>query len=100
MDFDINTVLGVAIGYLVAQAIRHFRRIRFWSTVAKTAKSYVESPDVPIDDAKIATEAALISHQGDQVERITRSLRQSLPPSTVPKSTLTDDDITPKLEKK
>lgn len=92
-DVSISEVLGVALGYVLAQLVRYLYKQRFWSRVMSTARRYIESPDVAIDDPHEAARAALLDEQRPQVERVARALRDSASP--IPR--VGPDDDTPRL---
>lgn len=71
---DLTTVLGVALGYLLAQGLRWLARRRFWSTVVSRARRYLEDPSVPIDDPKTAAETALLDEQRPRIRRVADSI--------------------------
>jgi hypothetical protein len=71
---DVNTVLGVALGYIIAQALRWLARRRFWATVVTRAKGYLDDPAVPIQDPRKAVEAALVDEQSQRVRRVAQSI--------------------------
>ena len=71
---DINTVLGVAIGYVLAQGARWLARRRFWSVVVTRAKRYLDDPSVPIDDPRTAVETALVDEQRPNIRRAAESI--------------------------
>ena len=79
-DIDLSHVLGIALGYLIAQAIQWVRRILFWRVVERKARFSLASPDIPIDDAKQATFAALADVQNPQLEKVARSIQKTIPP--------------------
>lgn len=74
MDLDANTVLGIALGWLVAQLVRWVGRRRFWAGVITRARRYLDDPAVPIDDPQSAVEAALVHEQSDRVRRVAESI--------------------------
>lgn len=92
-EISISEVLGLALGYCIAQLVRYLHKQRFWARVMSTAQRYIESPDVAIDDPHEAARAALLDEQRPQVERVARALRNSSPP--VPK--VGPDDDTPRI---
>ena len=67
---DINTVFGVAIGYIVAQVARWLARRRFWAAVVSRARSYLDDPAVPLDTPERAAAAALVDEQLSSVQRV------------------------------
>jgi hypothetical protein len=71
---DINTVIGVAIGYLLAAFIRYLARTRFWSQIRIRAQGALEDPRIPVDDPREATERALLDAQRPKVDEVARSL--------------------------
>lgn len=71
---DVSVLLGTALGYLLAQLVRHFSRSRFWSSVARGADGMLDDPTVPIDDPRKAAERALLDAQRPQVDEIVRSI--------------------------
>jgi hypothetical protein len=71
---DINTVIGVAIGYLVALALRQLGKTRFWSQIRERARNVLEDPRVPVDDPREAAERALLEAQRPKVDEVARSL--------------------------
>lgn len=77
---DLNTVIGVAIGYLVATAIRYLSRTRFWSRVRSRAQQALSDPNVPIDDPQTAAEHALVEEQRPRIDEVARKLSPSEPP--------------------
>lgn len=74
METDVSTVLGVALGYLLAQALRWLARRRFWSTVVERARGYLDDPNVPIDDPREAAETALLDEQRPRIRRVADSI--------------------------
>jgi hypothetical protein len=90
---DINTVIGIALGYLVAQLIRYLGRTRFWSAIRDQAQLALTDPSVAVDTPRAAAERALVDAQRSQVERVARSLSPTNPPA----ATSGDDDDTPRL---
>jgi hypothetical protein len=70
----VTEVIGVAVGYLVAQLARWVARRRFWRHVLDRARRYLEDPAVPFNDAKSAAEAALADEQRRQLRRVTKSI--------------------------
>jgi hypothetical protein len=73
-EVDINTVIGVAIGYLVALAIRQLARTRFWTQIRERAQSALEDPRIPVDTPREAAERALLEAQRPKVDEVARSL--------------------------
>jgi len=73
-ETDVNTVLGVAVGYLLAQALRWLARRRFWSVVVTRARGYLDDPNVPIDDPDVAAETALVDEQRPSIRRVAASI--------------------------
>lgn len=69
-------VLGTALGYLVALAVRWLQRGRFWRRVAARAERMLADPAVPIDDAREAAEQALVDVQRSQLDAIQRSIER------------------------
>lgn len=79
---DLNTVLGVAIGYCVAQIVRWIGKRRFWGHVVERAKQYLDDPAVPIDNPEQAAEAALVDAQRPRVRAVAKSIApQNVSPS-------------------
>jgi hypothetical protein len=66
---DVNTIIGVAIGYLIAALVRHLRRTRFWQGIERTASSWMRDPAVKVDNASDAVVLALVEAQRPQLER-------------------------------
>lgn len=71
---SIASVVGVAIGYLVAQAVRWLARRRFWDVVVRRARGYLEDPAVPIEDPQEAVKAALADEHSNRVRRVAESI--------------------------
>ncbi len=91
-------ILGTALGYLIAQAVRWLQKGRFWKRVEDNAAQLLADPAVPIGDAKAAAERALIEAQHAQLRAIERSIERGgngFKPHEP--SGLTDDDDTPRI---
>lgn len=77
---DINTVLGIAIAYLVLWVWRWIRRAKFWSKIHKDASENYHNPNVPINDPLEAAEQALITAQKPKLRKIANSIAPSNKP--------------------
>jgi len=73
---DINTILGIAIAYLVHEFVRWLAKRRFWKKVTERAKRYLEDPNVPITDPKQAAERALADQQEPSVLKVADSIKK------------------------
>lgn len=77
---DINTVIGVALGYLVATLLRYLGRTRFWGAIRERARAVLDDPGNEVADPREAAERALVEAQRDKVEQVARTLSPSTPP--------------------
>lgn len=77
-QFDLNTVLGIAIAYGFTSFVRWLAKRRFWNGVAKRAKQYLDDPSIPINDPQEATVKALSEQQSDKVRKIADSIGPSI----------------------
>lgn len=71
---DINTILGIAIAYLINQVWRWVSRTRFWSQIAKDASNSLSDPNIPINDPLEAAEQALVTAQRPRLRKIADSI--------------------------
>jgi hypothetical protein len=80
-SLDPNTIVGVAIGYLIAEGIARLRRrlarTRFWKGIARTAGDTLKDPTIPVDDPHTAAEQALLSAQREKVDEVARAIAPS-----------------------
>lgn len=78
MDLDANTIIGIAIGYLVAEGLaqlrRYLARTRFWAGIARSAGEVLRDPAIPVDDPREAAERALVDAQRSKVDEVARAI--------------------------
>lgn len=67
-------MMGVALGYLLAQLLRRMQRSRFWAKVERNAERFIADPSVPTRDPQEAAQLALVEAQRAQLDAIQRSL--------------------------
>jgi hypothetical protein len=85
-ELNINTVLGIALGYLLAALVRYMGKSRFWTLVATRARKHLEDPADPINDPQAAAEKALVEAQSDRIKKVVTSIASNNePPPSIPR---------------
>jgi len=78
---------------LVQLFIRRDRRRRFWLSVKSYAAAQLADAGNHITDPKEAAEKALIAAQHEEVAKIERSLKASIPPPIAPREEPNPDNV-------